>query len=119
MMQGTISIKDLEISCIIGIHPHERHIPQNIFIDIEFDSDFELVSQSGQLSNSIDYDSIASFLTSWIQEKKFGLLEQLAEKACLKIFEKWPEINCCRIKVKKPNALIHAKYASVSITRCK
>ena len=37
---NTISLVDLEISCIIGIHPDERIQEQNLFLDINLDIDF-------------------------------------------------------------------------------
>ena len=37
---NTISIVDLEITCIIGIHPDERVKEQTLLLDIYLDVDF-------------------------------------------------------------------------------
>jgi len=114
---GTITIKDLKITCITGIHPKERELPQNLYLDIELDSEFAEAEKTEEIESTIDYEVLANFMKSWVQEQKFKLLETLAERACLLIFKRWKTVKRCKIKIKKPGAIPHARYAGVSVDR--
>ena len=54
IIMNTISLVDLEITCIIGIHPHERIKEQNLFLDINLEVDFNDSTFSDDISNTID-----------------------------------------------------------------
>ena len=45
------------------------------------------------------------------------LIETLAEQGCQLIFQTWPIVQRCYIKVKKPAAVPQARYAAVSVNR--
>jgi len=114
-MQSTISIEQLEIICIVGILDHERKFPQKVLMDIDLEMDLNPFLVSRNLEDSADYAEIASFLTKWITEAQFDLLETLAIESCNIVLKKWTQISQCKITVKKPAAIPNAKYASVSI----
>ena len=116
-MLGTIAVADLEIRCIVGIHPHERVEPQTLFLDVEIDHDFARAADSGDTSHTVDYSEMSEALTLMVQEGRFHLMEALAERGCRLIFERWPSVTRCRITVKKPAALPAARYAAVRVER--
>ena len=45
------------------------------------------------------------------------VIETLAERGCLLIFERWPQVQRAAIKVKKPGAVPQARFAAVGVVR--
>lgn len=116
-MLGTISIVDLKIQCIIGINPEERIKEKIIYLDIELDTDFSQAIETESIEHTIDYVLVSNLLKNFIREKKFQLIETLAERSCELLHKHWSNIKRCRIKVKKPDALKEASYAATTIER--
>ena len=116
-MLGTVEIKDLKITCIVGIYEKERELLQNLFLDVEMDLDFGDAARTEDVEHTVDYAEVSDKLEAWVQEKKFQLIETLAEQGCLLIFENWPAVSRCKIRVKKPGAVPQASYAAVTVER--
>ncbi len=114
---GRLELEDLKISCVVGVHTHEREILQDLFLDVEIDLSFEGAAESDQLSRTVDYAAMAEVLDAWARHGKFKLIEAMAEKACELLLEKWPQIERCRVKVKKPSALPAARHAAAIAER--
>ena len=114
---NTISLVDLEITCIIGIHPHERSQEQNIFLDIDLDINCNNSNFSDDITQTIDYTIIAELATQLAISKKYKLIESLCHDLNEIFIDKFEIIQQSTITVKKPNALPNAKYASYSMKR--
>ena len=114
---NTISLVDLEITCIIGIHPHEREHEQSIFLDINLDIDFSDSTFSDDINETIDYSNIAELATQLAISKKYKLIETFCNDLNNLFLNKYRIIKRSKITVKKPNALPKAKYAAFSMTK--
>ncbi len=113
----TISLIDLEISCIIGIHPHERVKEQNLFLDINLDVDFGDSTLSDDIDETIDYTKIAELAKELAISKKYKLIESFARDLNNLFLDTFNNIQQSQITVKKPNALSNAKYAACSMKK--
>ena len=114
---NTISLVDLEIICIIGIHPHESVQEQKLFIDINLDVDFEDSIISDDIKDTIDYTLIAELATQLATSKKYQLIESFCRDLNNLFLDKFEIIQQSKITVKKPNALSNAKYAAFSMRK--
>ena len=114
---NTISLVDLEIICIIGIHPHERVQEQKLFIDINLDVDFEDSIISDDINDTIDYTLIAELATQLAILKKHQLIESFCSDLNNLLLDKFKIIQKSKITVKKPNALPKAKYAAFTMEK--
>ena len=114
---NTISIINLEISCIIGIHPRERDKEQNILIDIDLDIDFGHSAYTDDINETIDYTKIAELATQLAITKKYKLIESLCSDLNNLFLDTYKIIQQSIITVKKPNALPKAKYAAFSMKK--
>ena len=72
---NTISIVDLEITCIIGIHPSERVKQQTLLLDINLDVDIGNSAFADEIDETIDYTIIAEMATKLAVTKKYNLIE--------------------------------------------
>lgn len=116
-MLGTLHLYDLQIQCIVGIHPHERVNEQLLCLDVELDHDFAQAEATEHVNSTVDYTQVAACLTTFVQEQQFQLIETLAERGCALVFENWPEVSRCKLTVKKPAAVPAAGMIAVSVER--
>ena len=70
-----ILIRDLSISCVLGLHQHERDREQAIKVDIDLLLPLASVAETGKLSDSIDYSSLINEITFVLKTGRFKLLE--------------------------------------------
>ena len=113
----TISLVDLEITCIIGVLPHERIKEQNLFLDISLEVDINDSTFSDDISDTIDYTIIAELATELAISKKYQLIESYCHDLNNLFLDKFASIQSSEITVKKPNALPKAKYAAYSMKK--
>ena len=114
---NTISIVDLEITCIIGILPDERVKEQTLLLDIYLDVDFGDSNIADDINETIDYTKIAEMATQLGISKKYKLIESFCHDLNNLFLDKFKIIQQTKITVKKPNAIPKAKYAAYSMKK--
>ncbi len=113
-----IMIKDLEIECIIGIRNRERNEKQSVIITVEINTDTKKVAKSSNIKDTINYSSIIKNIKKLAADKKYLLLETMAEDIA-KLILKNKKANEVKVLIKKPKAILKGKYAAVEIVRTK
>ena len=114
---NTISIVDLEITCIIGILPDERVKEQTLLLDIYLDVDFGDSNIADDINETIDYTKIAEMATQLGISKKYKLIESFCYDLNNLFLETFTIIQQSKITVKKPNAIPKAKYAAYTMKK--
>ena len=114
---NTISIVDLEITCIIGILPDERVKEQTLLLDIYLDVDFGDSNIADDINETIDYTKIAEMATQLGISKKYKLIESFCYDLNNLFLDTFKIIQQSKITVKKPNAIPKAKYAAYSMKK--
>jgi len=114
---NTISIVDLEITCIIGILPNERVKEQTVLLDIDLDIDIGGSTFADDINETIDYTKIAEMATQLAISKKYQLIESFCSDLNNLLLDKFKIIQKSKITVKKPNALPKAKYAAFTMEK--
>ena len=114
---NTISIVDLEITCIIGILPNERVKEQTLLLNINLDVDIGDSSFADDIKETIDYTKIAEMATQLAISKKYKLIESFCFDLTNLFLDTFKVIQKSNITVKKPNALPKAKYAIFSMKK--
>ena len=114
---NTISIVDLEITCIIGILPDERVKEQPLLLDIYLDVDFGDSNITDDITETIDYTKIAEMATQHGISKKYKLIESFCYDLNNLFLKTFTIIQQSKITVKKPNAIPKAKYAAFSMKK--
>ena len=114
---NTISIIDLEITCIIGILPNERVKEQTLLLNINLDVDIGDSTFADDINETIDYTIIAEMATQLAITKKYNLIESFCKDLNNLLLETFQTIEQTRITVKKPNAIPNAKYVSSTMKK--
>lgn len=73
-----IAIEGLSVDCVVGVYPHERHVPQPLRVDVRMELDTETAGVTQRLRKTIDYALVASQIAFILQSCRFHLLETAA-----------------------------------------
>jgi dihydroneopterin aldolase len=111
-MLGTTGLKALRVDCIV-----ERERSQTVFLDVALDYDFGPAAASDAIRDAVDYDRIASGLTHLLTDRKFQLIEAMAEASAAWVLTHIPEAHRVAIEVRKPAAVPAADCSFVRVER--
>ncbi len=124
MTLDVLSIRHLEVACIVGVFPRERDIPQPLVVDVDLWLDTRASARSETLSATVDYGRVAGELRFLLESSRFRLIETAAEALA-----RWlllppattgpsrPAVARVRVKLTKPEALAGGALASLEIER--
>ena len=116
-MTGTTGIRQLQVDCIVGIYPHEREQEQAVLVDIEIDYDFGAAAASDAIGDVVDYDMVVSSVTGLIRDRRFQLIETMAEASADLLLARVPAASAVRIEIRKPAAVPRAQHSFVRVER--
>jgi dihydroneopterin aldolase len=116
-MIGTTGLKSLQVHCIVGIHEHERQIPQTVIMDIDLDYDFAAAAGSDAIGDAVDYDRVATSVTELVQRRAFQLIETMAEETAAMLLERLAQVRTVRLEIRKPEAVPAAACSFVRVER--
>jgi dihydroneopterin aldolase len=95
-----ISLEGLEFYAYHGYYKQEQEIGNKYSLDIKID--ISSVPESDELKNTIDYEDLYK-ITKQQMEKKFKLLETIANNIIAEIFVRYPQIKSAEVSVSKFN----------------
>ena len=115
MSDGTIYINRLPVTCVIGVHPHERSSQQQLLISITLDLDVSSAAADDSLEQTLDYVAVADTVERIATEGRFQLVETLAERIADALL--MPPVSGVGVDVQKPSALPATREVGVRIRR--
>ena len=117
-MTDYVSIKDLSVPAVIGVHNWEREVEQTLVFSVDMvpeTADVRKAAASDNLADALDYSAVASTITAVVREGRFRLIETAAERVAERLLADFP-VNWLRLEVRKPIA--NASYtAAITIER--
>lgn len=115
-MNDKIFIRNLRLSAILGILPHERVNKQEIVVNLVAESDVSKPGKSDDFRDAIDYRIIRDKVAALVAESGYFLAEKLAEKIAETVLG-INGITRVTVTVEKPEALESCDSVGVEITR--
>lgn len=109
----SVFIKDLRVEMSIGITSVERAKCQPVLMTIEMHTDTTKAAASGDVSDSVDYYTVAKDVKALALSRHFDLLETLAEDVAALCLSK-AHVKSVNIEVEKPN-IMSGLCASVGV----
>lgn len=109
---ATITITGLRTKTRIGIHAWEQQIDQTICVDAVIDID--LAKPINSIEQSVDYASVSTAITEFIESNSFELIETLIQQMALLLVEQFG-LDKFSLTVSKPNAVANADNISISL----
>ncbi|SHG96566.1 dihydroneopterin aldolase [Tepidibacter thalassicus] len=102
-----------------GVFKEENVLGQKFFIDIELYLDLKKAGQTDDVSKSVSYADVYELVKNICENKRYNLLEALAENISKEIFSSFVLVEEIMVRVKKPEAPVNAMfdYFGVEIRR--
>lgn len=119
MKYDEIHIEDLEIYARHGVFPEETKLGQRFIVSVTMYTNTRKAGTRDELECSIDYGFVSHFITEFMQENTYKLIEAAAENLVEALLFQYPLLAGVTLELKKPWAPIGLplKYASVKISR--
>lgn len=111
-----IHLRDLVLSCTIGVHADERKKKQKVVLHLTLFADLAKAGRSDRLEDTVDYEAIRNQVAQIVQESHFCLLERLGgeiARVCLSNHR----VRAVKVCVEKPSALISTRSVGIEIYR--
>jgi dihydroneopterin aldolase len=111
-----IFVNNLRVQAILGIYPLEREQPQEVVINLEIETDCSKAAASKDLTDSLDYATLADAVAELTISGKYLLIETLIEdiaRHCLR----QPLVQGVSVQVEKPQAVSRADSVGIKIYR--
>ncbi len=114
-MTDYVSIRDLSVPAVIGVHDWEREVEQTLLISVDMvpaTADVRKAAASDNLADALDYSAVASTIAAVVREGQFHLIETAAERVAERLLADFP-VTSLRLELRKP---INAGAYTAAIT---
>ena len=114
--RDTVFVRGLEVRTVLGVDAWEREEPQTVVLDIEIACDADRAAASDDVSDAVNYRTIAKAALSFATESRFRLVETLAVRLADHL-RKSCGVTWVRLRATKPGAVRFSREAGVEIER--
>ncbi len=111
-----IKIKNLRLKTILGVYDWEEKINREIIINVKIETDNLKSLQSDNIHDTVDYDALVTKIKNLISQKRFKLVEKMAQEVMDKIMED-KRIKKCKLEIDKVAPVDSLESFSVTIER--
>ena len=102
-----------------GVLQEEASLGQKFFVDVSLLLDTQIAGIKDDLTASVSYAEVYEVIKNVVENKRFKLIEALAEHITIVVFEKFERVQGMTVQVKKPEAPVpgYYDYFAVEIKR--
>ena len=100
-MTDYVSIKDLSVSAVIGVHDWERQVEQTLLVSADLAADIRQAAATDDLADALDYSAVARTIAAVVREGKFRLIETAAERVAERLLADFA-VTWLRLELRKP-----------------
>jgi dihydroneopterin aldolase len=118
-MSDRIRVEGIAVFAHHGLLPEEERLGQRFYLGLEAELDLAPAGRADDMTLSVSYADLTAIAVSVATERRFKLIEALAETIAQEILAGFPAITAITVRVDKPSAPIPAvlDLAGVTITR--
>jgi 7,8-dihydroneopterin aldolase/epimerase/oxygenase len=110
-----ITVTGIEVFAHHGVLAHEREFGQRFLVDLVLELDLATAAASGQLSDTIDYGTLAGDVAELVAGEPVDLLETLASRIADRCLTD-PRVAHAEVTVHKPAAPLPTLAQEVAVT---
>jgi 7,8-dihydroneopterin aldolase/epimerase/oxygenase len=100
-MTDYLSIRDLAVAAVIGVHDWERGITQTLVFSVDMATDARRPAATDNLADAVNYTAVAETIGTVVREGKFRLIETAAERVAARLLADYA-LSWLRLEVRKP-----------------
>lgn len=105
-MKDYIEIENLIVFANHGIFREEETMGQRFMISLKLYSDISEAANTDDISNSVNYGEVCSFVTEFTKTHRAKLIEKAAQDIAYALLLEYPLLQAVEVKLKKPWAPI-------------
>ena len=113
-----ILIRDLVLKISVGIHDFEKKKKQRVKFNLDINTDPSLVPDDNNLNSIINYEDVIKNIKKITNKKHYLLLETLAEKIFLKLFENI-RVKKVKLRIEKLDVFKNTSSVGIEIEKSK
>ena len=106
-----VSVRDLTVQAVIGVHDWEREIEQRLVVNVAMQTDVRAAAAGDDLAGALDYSAVAEAIATVLREGKFRLIETAAERVAERLLADF-RLPWLRLELRKPITSAPAPAAS-------
>lgn len=110
-----IHIKNLEVFAKHGVFAEENRLGQKFIVNVILYTDTRLAGKQDELTKSIHYGEAAAFITRFMQEHTYQLIEAAAEQLAQAMLVQISRLQAVELEIKKPWAPVGLPLETVSV----
>ena len=111
-----ILIKDLILKMLVGIHNFEKKKKQRVRFNLVINIDQNLIPNDKDLKSIVNYEQVIKTIMRITSRKHYPLLETLAEKIFLKLFENL-RINKILLRIEKLDVIKNTTSVGIELEK--
>ena len=113
-----ILVRDLVLKISVGIHDFEKKKKQRVKFNLDINTDPGLVPDDNNLNSIINYEDVIKNIKKITNKKHYLLLETLAEKIFLNLFENI-RIKKVKLRIEKLDVFKNTSSVGIEIEKSK
>jgi len=110
----TISLLGMRVFAYHGVLDEEKSAGQEFVIDVTIHADLSSAASSDDLTDSIDYGTLAAAIHDRVSSERWNLIERVAERVADLVMED-ERVAGVEIRVHKPAAPIPVRFKDVVV----
>lgn len=110
-----IHVENLEVFARHGVFPEENRLGQKFLISLTLFTHTRPAGTADCLTQSIHYGEVSAFLTDYMHEHTYQLIETAAEHMAEELLLRWPLLKGVTLELKKPWAPVGLPLETVSV----
>ena len=110
-----IKITDLEVFANHGVFPEENKLGQKFLVSAVLYTDTRKAGKTDDLTASIHYGEVSAFITKYMKEHTYQLLERVAETLAEEMLKSISGLCKIDLEIKKPWAPVGLPLKTVSV----
>lgn len=111
-----IKITNLKVFAHHGVFPEETRDGQDFYVNAKLFLDCRKAGKTDNLSDSLNYGEVSHFITDFLQDHTYKLIESVAEQLAEAMLLSMPVLKGVEIELCKPHAPIVLPFENVSVT---
>jgi len=111
-----VFVRDLVLTCDIGIHPHEKGHPQRVRINLDLAVQDDGSPLADRLENVVCYEDVVTRIRAITGDGHINLVETLAERIAQTCLQH-PDCHTVRVRVEKLDVFEDVESVGVEIER--
>jgi 7,8-dihydroneopterin aldolase/epimerase/oxygenase len=114
-MRDRLALRGLRARGRHGVLPAERELGQDFVVDVELRLDTSRAAAADDLTQTVDYGSLAAEVTAVVTGAPVALIETLAQRVADRCLAE-PLVDEVEVTVHKPQAPLRVPCADVTVT---